>query len=78
MTKLILICRTCNSSGTVRNVNFEACKYDPSTADTEGECDVCPYKEGCDKGEFVVCPNCKGEGVAVFNSERWMWMEREV
>lgn len=73
MTKLIVICRTCNGAGIVRNIGFEACKYDQDVQ--EGECDACPWKDRCDDGEFETCTDCDGKGVMIFSSERWTWKE---
>ena len=67
MTKLILICRTCNSSGTVRNVNFEKenvrveqmTNYDRLILDITTDGTITPEKDCCDR--IIAWANKMGE-----------------
>jgi len=62
----IFTCRTCNKEGMIPNPSFEACRKDGESWD----CNSCYYRDECDEGEIIICPDCQGEGY-----ERLSWEE---
>ncbi len=63
----VFTCRTCGGEGSIRNPAFEACRDDEHPY---GHCIPCYYREDCDRGELITCPDCLGEGY-----ERLDWKE---
>jgi len=72
-----LKCKRCNGEGHILNPYFEACRSPDVRAEIglckEGDCECCPeyYYKLCQKGEFVECPNCNGNGFIEIDEDLW-------
>ena len=78
----IFLCERCGGKGYIRNPCFEYCLTPEGeeelkkmgVCDEDGvrcRCQICPYKQYCDEGEFIFCPDCGGDGYLKLDKERF-------